>query len=444
MLERAVLVRDQELVRDEVRMTGRDRHCEELLLAIQSGASRCGVIGLGFIGSVLMNGLIEAGFEARGFDRSPAAVGRFARSRAAREGHAPTPCRCDADSDVIAGCDVIFVAVRNFVEDHRVNEEPLLAARDVIRRQRSHPCLVILESTVAPGTTRRFAQDLGLGRDDDIFVAHSPERLSAGEDHEALRAMPHLVAGIDAQSTRLAAAMIGRLCDRVVPVSSPEVSELSKLLENAFLSVNIGLTAEMTRIALGLGVRAQEVCRAAATKTRGFVAFHPGAGLGGHCLPNDLALLAHSARAQGWEPDLLAGAMAANEAAPGIVVARLERDLSAMDIPLQDAAVLIVGVGFKPGSPDTTQSPAIEIVRDLRRRNADVSYVDALNAGFAVDGTEVRSVAPEALSGRRFAAAVVVSGEQRLDPEALLAACSCVLDAGGFRLSRPAPGIRTL
>lgn len=433
------------LVHDEVRTADRDRFGEDLWVRIQSRSIRCGVIGLGFIGSVLMNALIEAGFEARGFDRARGAPARFSRHRLSPSPQAAEHFKCDGDAAVLDDCDVIFVAVRNFVSDGVVDEEPLNSARDVIHRHRGSPCLVILESTVAPGTTRRFADALGARTCADLFVAHAPERLSAGQDHASLRATPHLVAGIDAHSTRLAAAVLGALCDRVVTVSAPEVSELSKLLENAFLSVNIGLTAEITRIAVGLGVQAHEVCQAAATKPHGFMAFYPGAGLGGHCLPNDLVLLAQSARRQGWEPEMLAGAISANESSPHVVVDRLARDLSELDIQLHEAHVLIVGVGFKPFFPDTTRSPAIEIVRELRRRGAEVSYVDSLNANFTIDEVAVRSVTPAALTADRFTAAIVLSGEEGLKDETLTAACSHVLDAGGSRLNRlSSPAIRML
>jgi UDP-N-acetyl-D-glucosamine dehydrogenase len=406
---------------------------------------RCGVIGLGFIGSVLMNALGSAGLRTRGYDRSPAAVERFSGQHAALPGRAPDVCAFGGGAEILDDCNIIFVAVRNPVDGEGLDDEPLRSAARLIRAHPLRPCLVILESTVAPGATRRFADEIGALDDAGIFVAHAPERLSAGHDHTTLRSIPHLVAGMDDDSTELASAILAKICDTVVAVSAPEVSETAKLLENAFLSVNIALTTEVARLCASLGIRAQEVCRAAATKPHGFMPFHPGAGLGGHCLPNDLLLLAEAARVRGWEPELLRGAITVNERAPQLVVDRVEASLKALRVSLEGAQILLVGVGFKPGWPDTTRSPAIGVVRGLRERGARVSYVDHLNPGFAVDGVPVDQVGPAAVADRRFAAAVVLSGERLVSEQSLLDSCRWVLDAGGSRGARdPIHGIETL
>jgi nucleotide sugar dehydrogenase len=343
-------------------------------------------------------------------------------------------CGCDTDPRILDECDVIFIAVRNLVDGGRVNEEPLEAATSLLRAH-DRTRLVILESTVTPGTTRRFAAALGTCDGASVFVAHAPERLSAGQDHTHLRDTPHLVAGVDALATRMAAAMLAKICDHVVPVAAPEVSEVSKLMENAFLSVNIALTGEITRLCHGLGIRAHDVCRAAATKPRGFMPFYPGAGLGGHCLPNDLVLLAQSARSQGWEPGLVNGAIAANEHAPRLVVERLRQSLAVQNAGLSGATVLIVGVGFKVGSPDTTRSPAFDVVRELRRHGARVSYVDRWNSEFIVDSLPVARILAEDVRRQRYTAGVILSGADDLRAESLLEVCSLVLDAGGSRAS---------
>ena len=145
--------------------------------------------------------------------------------------------------------------------------------------------------------------------------------------------IPHLVGGLDPRAGRLAAAFLSCLCDMVVPVASPEVSELSKLLENAFITVGVGLAGEITRIAHGLGVSASEVCEAAATKTLGYHPFHPGPGVGGHCLPNDLRMLQAAARNLGWDAPLLAGASRVTAEQPRWVVDRLETLVRAKRAP---------------------------------------------------------------------------------------------------------------
>jgi UDP-N-acetyl-D-glucosamine dehydrogenase len=433
------------LPRERVPLPARVRFREALLSEIESSSVRCGVIGLGFIGSVLMNALNRVGVPARGYDRSPAAVERYSAHHAALPVSAQGVCVWGGNVEILDDCNIIFVAVRNSIDGAGLDDEPLRSAARIIGAHPVRPCLVILESTVAPGTTRRFAEEIGALNDDGMFVAHAPERLSAGHDPTTLRAIPHLVAGVDADSTQLASAILAKICDTVVAVSAPEVSETSKLLENAFLSVNIALTTEVTRLCASLGIRAQEVCQAAATKPHGFMAFHPGAGLGGHCLPNDLLLFAEAARLRGWEPELLSGAITVNNRAPQLVVDRVEASLRGFGISLAGAQVLLVGVGFKTGWPDTTRSPAIDVVRGLRERGAGVSYVDHLNPGFAVDGVPVEQVGPEAVSDRRFAAAILLSGERLVPEESLLRSCRFLLDAGGSRGNRSGVhGIETL
>jgi UDP-N-acetyl-D-glucosamine dehydrogenase len=433
------------LALDASRTSARESFREELHREIEAGSVRCGVVGLGFIGSVLMDALIAAGLNARGYDRGAEAVARFLRHRASLPEADQTLCACDVSPGVISDCNVIFVAVRNLVDDGVVNEEPLKSAACLIKQHLRPPCLVILESTVAPGTTRRFADEIGAAEDAGVFVAHAPERLAAGQDHLTLRATPHLVAGIGADATQLASAMLGKICNRVVPASAPEVTELSKLLENAFLSVNIALTSEVTRMCVSLGIRAQEVCLAAATKPQGFMPFYPGAGLGGHCLPNDLVLFAESARGQGWEPELLNGAIAVNGRAPHLVVDRLEQSMGALGMQLCGTQVLIVGVGFKAGSPDTTRSPALEVVRALHRRGASVSYIDSLVPEFLVDGVPIARMISANLTPGAFTTGIILSGDKQLSEQSLIGACTLVLDAGGSRSKRPmVPGIETL
>jgi UDP-N-acetyl-D-glucosamine dehydrogenase len=221
------------------------------------------------------------------------------------------------------------------------------------------------------------------------------------------------------------------LCDTVVPVSSPEVSELSKLLENAFLSVNIGLVNEITRLSLSLGVQSQEVCEAAATKPFGYLPFYPGPGVGGHCLPNDLWLLANSARSHGWNPELLDGAIAVNAHAPLLVVDRIEQLLREKGKELRGASILLVGVGFKPGSGDTTLSPAFTVVRELRERGAFPSFSDSRVPRFEVDGIPVPAITPAEITKGAFNAVTILSGDDRLKPDALTGVADVLLDASG-------------
>ncbi len=394
-----------------------------LLTAIERKSAQCGVIGLGFIGSILMDALIEGGFPAHGFDRSQPAVQRFKNSTQAHRAASVSQTALE-----ILDCDVIFIAIRIIIRDGVPDEEPLNAAVRLLSSQTRRPRLIILESTVSPGTTRRVAAQLGAVDDPETFIVHAPERLSAGHDLTVFRKVPHLVGGLDEHSTELGVEALAQLCDTVIPVSSPEVSELSKLLENGFVTVNIALINEVTRIAHSHNVNALDVCLAAATKPFGYMPFYPGPGVGGHCLPNDLALLSQSALRKGWTPELLTGAIQVNDRASEVTICRLDHLLSTHGLSLTGASILLVGVGFKPGSGDTAQSPAYGIARSLRRSGAEPVFIDAAVQDFAVDDIAVQSCSTEDLAARRFTAAVILSGDTRLSAAELLQSSDLVLD----------------
>jgi UDP-N-acetyl-D-glucosamine dehydrogenase len=351
-------------------------------------------------------------------DRHPAKPGRWSIS---------------ANPESLANADIIVVAVRLPVSaDGLVDREPLDSAADLLRDAGLRDRMILLASTVPCGTTRTFAETLGGGG--RTLVAHAPERLSAGQDRTVLRQIPHLVGGLGTQATEAGARFLGTFCDQVVPVSSPEVSELSKLLENAFISTGVALANEITRLAHSSGISATEVCQAAATKTQGYFPFYPGPGVGGHCLPNDLQILAGSARARGLESPLFEAVAAVNDAAPEIVVNRLEAILESAGSILKRARVLLVGVGFKIGSSDTTATPAVGIVRLLRRRGASPAFVDSAVPDFAVDGQAVERVDASALKNELFDACIVMSGDRSVTGRAVESAANCVLDAGGARI----------
>jgi UDP-N-acetyl-D-glucosamine dehydrogenase len=428
-----MLGKNKSLSQAETRRTARQQCKNELLRAIEDRTVRCGVIGLGFIGSVLMDALIESGLEAHGYDRHTPAVEHFRNWIAARHQKTTRPFSASTSQAPVLDCDAVFIAVRNPVEAGVVIEEPQQAACRLLRTQLKCPRLIILESTVIPGSTRKFAAALDWARDEGTFIAHAPERLSAGHDREVLRKTPHLIGGLDQESTELGRALLGKLCDTVVPVSSPEVCELSKLLENAFLSVNIGLISEITRIAHSFGIQAQEVCQAAATKPFGYFPFYPGPGVGGHCLPNDLALLADVAISRGWNPELLSAAMTVNDRAPKLVVDRLQHLLEKRGLSLTGAAVLLVGVGFKPGSSDTAMSPAFGIARALRERASEPFFTDSGVFDFTVDGVPVPAIRAPDLFHRKFTATVILAGDPQLKTEDIRATSGLVLDTMGRR-----------
>jgi UDP-N-acetyl-D-glucosamine dehydrogenase len=415
---------------------------EDLLVRIASRRTTCGVVGLGFIGSTYMDALVNAGFPVRGFDRSPATVDRFRDWMSARNPESGSRWSADSDPAVLDGAEVVVVAVRVLPrEDNTIDLEPLGSASEMLRGRMRDPGLILLASTLPPAATRCFAASMAPRP--GILVAHSPERLSVGHDRSDLRRIPHLLAGVDAAATRAGAAFLSAICDRVVELSGPEVSELAKLLENAFLTTGIALSNEITRIAHVLGVPAQEVCEAAATKAEGYFPFFPGPGMGGHCLANDLAIL-RSTAARGRASSLFLDAVAeTSSCGPVLVLHRLEAILKELGWTLRNLPILLVGVGFKPGTADTTGSPARELARLLRQDGADLSYLDSRVPEFDVDGAFLRRIAPDALDGRTRAA-IVISGDPAAPLHRLAACAGLVLDTRGRSAEPRLPGVYTL
>jgi UDP-N-acetyl-D-glucosamine dehydrogenase len=257
---------------------------------------------------------------------------------------------------------------------------PLLAAsRDlagVIRRGQT----IVLESTTFPGTTRQhlvpLLEESGLRAGEDFALAFSPERVDPGRTDYTLRTTPKVVGGLTPACTEAAVAVYAHVCDHVVPVSTPEVAELSKLLENIFRSVNIALVNEMAMLADRMGIDIWEVVEAAATKPYGFMRFEPGPGMGGHCLPVDPFYLTWKAREYDLSTEFIELAGKVNQQMPYFCLEKAERALNDAGKPVRGSRVLVLGVSYKAGVGDIRESPALKILRLLRDRGAEVAYHD--------------------------------------------------------------------
>jgi UDP-N-acetyl-D-glucosamine dehydrogenase len=240
--------------------------------------------------------------------------------------------------------------------------------------------LVILESTTYPGTTEDFLRELlessGLKAGTDFFLGFSPERIDPGNPKYGVSNVPKIIGGINQQSTKLMEAFYGAFIDRVIPVSSPKVAEMVKLLENTYRHVNIALANEMAILSHDLAIDVWEVIDAAATKPFGFEPFFPGPGWGGHCIPVDPAYLSWRVRQMGETARFVELARQINRQMPGYVVGRIADCLNEEGKSLRSAKVLILGVAYKPDVADVRESPAIEIVSRLLKARAEVTFHD--------------------------------------------------------------------
>ena len=383
-------------------------HAEMLIARLEARQARIGVVGLGYAGLPLALRFAELGFPVAGFDIDPAKVAAIHLGRSPVHGIADARVAASgiqAHQDMAAarGCDAILICVPTPIGPHK--EPDLGPVRDTLAAL--GPFLrpgqaVALESTTYPGTTEDYVipalQAAGLVVGQDGFALYSPEREDPGNPEGTVGRVPKLVAGATETCRRVANALYGPVAaGRLVQVSSLRTAELVKLYENVFRAVNIGLVNELKRISHAMGLDVHEVIDAAQTKPFGFMAFRPGPGLGGHCIPVDPYYLAWKARELGVPSDFVELAGRVNDAMPAYAVGRLRDALDLRGKSLRGARILLLGLAYKPGVPDTRESPAIEIFRLLDERGAYVAYHDPLVPRFPAT-RRLRGQAPELLS----------------------------------------------
>ena len=372
----------------------------ELEARIDTRKARVGVIGLGYVGLPLALLYTEANFRVTGFDvdqhkvatlnsdgsyicRIPATEIERARLR----GFCPT-----ADFSSLTDMDAIIICVPTPLNEYREPDLSFITstAKSIAPYLRAGQ-LVVLESTTYPGTTEevlvpileegngfRLKAACSACSDgvDEFFVAFSPEREDPGNDSIARRDIPKVVGGLDSQASELAKALYGTIFNRIVPVSSPAVAEMSKLLENIYRCVNIALVNELKLLALRMGLDIWEVIEAASTKPFGFQPFYPGPGLGGHCIPVDPYYLSWKAKEWDFQTRFIELAGDINSAMPYHVVSSVSGALNQQKKALKGSKVLVLGVAYKKDIDDLRESPALTIIELLQKNGAEVSYND--------------------------------------------------------------------
>lgn len=357
---------------------------------IDSHEAVIGVIGLGYVGLPLLHAFHASGFAVIGFDTDPEkirlltngenylkhlGVDMVAVMRAAGR------FDCTGDMSRLNEPDVVIVCVPTPLDVHL---EPDLSyiekSADDIAAVLRPGQLVVLESSTYPGTTREIMQprfdrrNLRCGQ--DYFLAFSPEREDPGSKNFNTRTIPKLVGGIDSESGDIACRLYEKVISEVVPVSSTEVAEAAKLLENIYRAVNIALVNELKVVFTAMDIDVWEVIDAAATKPFGFQAFYPGPGLGGHCIPIDPFYLTWKAREFGQATRFVELAGQINRAMPDWVVSRVSLALNADGKALRGARLLVLGLAYKPDVDDVRESPSFELIEKLDELGARVDYND--------------------------------------------------------------------
>ncbi|MFG0259653.1 MAG: nucleotide sugar dehydrogenase [Phycisphaerales bacterium JB041] len=369
---------------------------EGLKAQIHDGTALVGIIGLGYVGLPLAHALHEGGLPVLGFDIDQSKIDslREGKNYLVHLGPEMTQTlaasdRFEATTDFsrLSEADAVLVCLPTPLGRHR---EPdlsyVVSAGEQIGRTLRQGQLIVLESTTYPGTTREdFLQAILAGRPEsarhlecgrDFFVAFSPEREDPGRKSHSTRTIPKLVGGVDPESTELASILYERGVEHVVRVSSADVAEAAKLLENIFRCVNIALVNEMKVILAAMGIDVWEVIAAASTKPFGFMPFFPGPGLGGHCIPIDPFYLTWKAKEVGRPTKFIELAGEINTSMPDYVIEQTMLALNARGKSLRGSKLLVLGLAYKPDIDDTRESPSFEVIEKLRHLGGTVDYAD--------------------------------------------------------------------
>ena len=362
----------------------------ELLRKIESRTATIGVVGLGYVGLPLALLFSENSFPVIGFDldankvdalkRGTSYISHIGVERVANV-FLERNARATSDFGLLAECDAIIVCVPTPLGVHREPDlKYIRMTGETIAKHLRRGQLVVLESTTYPGTTReefvpRFEAS-GMKCGEDFFVAFSPEREDPGNERFNTKTIPKIVGGIDAPSKEVAVALYSAAIDNIVPVSSAEVAESGKLLENIFRSVNIALVNELKVVFDRMGIDVWEVIEAAKTKPFGFMPFYPGPGLGGHCIPLEPVYLSWKAAEYGVWARFIELAGEVNTSMPRFVVDKTAEALNDAGKSLRGSRVLVLGLAYKANIDDDRESPTFEILELLQDRGAQIAYCD--------------------------------------------------------------------
>jgi UDP-N-acetyl-D-glucosamine dehydrogenase len=414
-----------------------------LVEKLQQRSARVSVLGLGYVGLPLATVFAEAGFTVVGIDPDQRKVDLLNRgesyildvsteqvARLVKAGR----LKATADFSAIREADAISICVPTPL---RKTGDPdlsyIISANEQLAHYVHPGMVVVLESTTYPGTTRelvlpRLIESSGLTVGQDFFVAFSPERVDPGREDWTTINTPKVLGGITPDCRDVAAAWYSQALQNVVPVSSAEVAEMAKLLENTFRMVNIGMVNEMAIMCDRLGVDVWEVIDAAATKPFGFMKFSPGPGLGGHCIPIDPLYLSWKLRALNYTARFIELASEINTGMPRFVITKVQDALNEFQKPLKGSKVLVLGAAYKPDIDDLRESPALDVIGLLRKKGAQVSYHDPYISHIKHDTWEMSSVSD--LMGMVKAAdcVVIVTHHKSYDYAAILQAASLIVD----------------
>jgi UDP-N-acetyl-D-glucosamine dehydrogenase len=425
---------------------------------IRDHSAHIAIIGQGYVGLPLATAFARVGFTVSGIDNDPDRVSSLNLGRSC------TPDLTDedlksliragtyaatTDFSVLQRSDVVIICVPTPLRKSKDPDISYVVAAGTEVAARFHPGqLVVLESTTYPETTEELLLPMfepkGAKVGEDLFLAFSPERIDPGNPTFRVGDIPKIVGGVTAECTRLTAALYRQIVPKVREVSSPKVAELAKLYENVFRNVNIALANEFAQMCRRLNVNSKEVIDAAATKPFGFMAFYPGPGIGGHCIPIDPLYLSWKLRLDGYESRFIALADDINRSMPHVVVEMVSQALNGQRRSVNGAHIIALGVAYKRGVGDLRESPALEVMELLRARGAEISYADPHVPSINFEGHALKAIEPTDAALGAADCVVILTDHPEFDYPRTLAASRLVVDTRNATFGLPAPAGRVV
>jgi len=418
-------------------------YAKELITKLENKEARIAVLGLGYVGLPLAVVFAESGYKVTGIDPASEKVNAInagksyildvedeALASLVRSGS----LEATSDFSTLAEIDAVSICVPTPL---RKTGDPdlsfILSAADTLQRYIHAGMVIVLESTTYPGTTRelilpKLSENSGLVVGKDFFLAYSPERVDPGRRDWTTVNTPKVIGGITPQCLEVAQTWYRQALKTVVPVSSAEVAEMAKLLENTFRMINIGMVNELAIMCDRLGVDVWEVIEAAATKPFGFMKFLPGPGLGGHCIPIDPLYLSWKLKTVNYSARFIELASEINTSMPRYAVSKVQDALNQHKKALNGSDILVLGVAYKADIDDLRESPALDIIHLLSEKGAQVSYHDPYIHEIQHEELNLQSILDLDESVKKADCVVIVTNHSNYDYEKIMRNAKLIVD----------------
>ena len=404
-----------------------------------------GVIGLGYVGLPLATAFAEAGLSVLGFDMQKEKISAINKGESYIRDVSgerllqvvkDKKLKATGDYHDMKQADVICICVPTPLTKTKepdltfvISVSEMLV--DILRKGQ----LIVLESTTYPGTTRELVQPIlersGLKAGRDFYLAFSPERVDPSNSKYTVKNTPKVVGGIDDESTRLTKSLYQKVTKTVIPVSSPDVAEMTKLFENIFRSVNIALVNELASLCENMKISVWEVIQAASSKPFGYMPFYPGPGVGGHCIPLDPYYLSSKAKEFAFHTKFIELAAEINENMPHHIAHLVMEALNTQGKSLKDSKLLVLGAAYKKDVTDTRESPCIRLMEILQSKGAKLSYNDPYVPNINISGEILASKELKLENISSFDCVIIATDHSPYDYEDIVDRSSLVFDARG-------------